>query len=74
VGAQLPESWSLDFAVPLVFVALLAVAVRSRPAAAAALVGGIVAVAAQDAPYQLWMIIGAVSGVVAGVFTDRLIR
>lgn len=72
VGAQLPESWSLDFAVPLVFVGLLAIAVRSRPAALAAVVGGLVAVLAQDAPYQLWMIIGATAGVVAGVIADRM--
>ena len=29
LGAQLPESWSLDFAIPLVFLTLMATAVRS---------------------------------------------
>ena len=72
IGAQVPESWSLDFAIPLVFLALLAVAVRNRPAAVAAVVGGAVAVLAHDAPYQLWMIIGAGSGVVAGITAERL--
>ena len=71
VGAQLPRSWSLDFAVPLVFVALLALAVKTRPSLVAAVVGGVVAVAAQDAPYQLWMIIGTAAGVAAGVLAER---
>jgi 4-azaleucine resistance transporter AzlC len=74
IGAQIPDSWSLDFAIPLVFLALLAGAVRSRPTAAAALVGGLVAVLAQDAPYQLWMIIGAAAGVAAGIAVERMQR
>ena len=74
LGAQLPESWSLDFAIPLVFLALMATAVRSRPALAAALVGGVVAILAQDAPYQLWMIIGAAAGVATGMLIERLQR
>ncbi len=74
IGAQLPERWSLDFAIPLVFLALMAAAVRTRPALVAALVGGVVAVLAQDAPYQLWMMIGAVSGVAAGMTAERLQR
>ncbi len=73
-GTQIPESWSLDFAIPLVFIGLLAVAVRSRPKAIAALVGGIAAVLAQDVPYQLWLIIGALAGVVAGVAAERAAR
>lgn len=72
VGAQFPRSWSLDFAVPLVFVALLALAVRNRPTLAAALAGGIAAVLAQDAPYQTWMIVGAAVGVATGVLVERV--
>jgi 4-azaleucine resistance transporter AzlC len=74
VGAQLPEAWSLEFAIPLVFVALLVLTVRSRPELVAALVGGGVAVAAASAPYGLGLIIGAVSGVAAGVAATRLMR
>ncbi len=74
IGAQLPERWSLDFAIPLVFIALMATAARTRPALAAALTGGVVAVLAQNAPYQLWMIIGAVAGVTTGVAVERLQR
>jgi 4-azaleucine resistance transporter AzlC len=74
VGAQLPEAWSLEFAIPLVFVALLVLTVRNRPEVVAALVGGGVAVAAASAPLGLGLIIGALSGVAAGVAATRLMR
>ena len=71
LGAQVPASWSLDFAIPLVFLALLIPTVRSRPALVAAVVGGGVALVASGAPYGLGLIIGAVSGVIAGVASER---
>jgi len=72
LGAQVPASWSLDFAIPLVFLALLIPAVRSRPALVAAVVGGGVALLASGAPYGLGLVIGAVSGVIAGVIAERV--
>ena len=74
LGAQVPASWSLDFAIPLVFLVLLVPAVKSRPDLIAALVGGGVAVAAAGAPYGLGLMIGAVSGVIAGVVAQRVMR
>jgi len=72
VGAQVPESWSLDFAVPLMFVILLVPTIKGRPELIAAVVGGGVAVAAASAPYGLGLMIGAISGIVAGVATQRV--
>jgi 4-azaleucine resistance transporter AzlC len=74
LGAQVPASWSLDFAIPLVFLVLLVPAIRSRPDLIAALVGGGIAVAAAGAPYGLGLMIGAVSGVIAGVVAQRVMR
>lgn len=74
IGAQLPEALSLDFAIPLMFLALLVLTVRSRPELVAALVGGGVAVLAAPAPLGLGLIIGALSGVAAGVVAHRLMR
>ena len=67
----MPESWSLDFAIPLVFLALLMPLLRNRPSLAAALTGGVVSVVAWSAPYRLGLIIGALAGVVAGVLVER---
>lgn len=74
VGAQLPEAWSLEFAIPLVFLALLVVTVKTRPELVAAIVGGAVAVLAAPAPYGLGLMIGALSGVAAGVAAHRVLR
>jgi 4-azaleucine resistance transporter AzlC len=74
LGAQVPASWSLDFAIPLVFLVLLVPTIKSRPDLIAALVGGGIAVAAAGAPYGLGLIIGAISGVIAGVVAQRVMR
>jgi 4-azaleucine resistance transporter AzlC len=71
LGAQVPASWSLDFAIPLMFVILLVPTIKGRPDLLAAVVGATVAIVAAGAPYGLGLIIGAVSGVVAGVVAHR---
>jgi predicted branched-subunit amino acid permease len=72
VGAQVPASWSLDFAIPLMFVILLVPTIKGRPELVAAAVGATVAVAAAGAPYGLGLMIGAISGVAAGVIVYRM--
>jgi 4-azaleucine resistance transporter AzlC len=74
VGAQVPSSWSLDFAIPLMFVILLVPTIKGRPELIAATVGAGIAVAAANAPYGLGLMIGAISGVVAGVVAVRVMR
>lgn len=74
VGAQVPATWSLDFAVPLMFLILLVPTLKGRPEVIAAVVGAAVAVATVSAPYGLGLMIGAISGVVAGVIAQRVMR
>ena len=74
VGAQIPESLGLGFAIPLVFLVLLIPVVQTRPGLVAAVVGAIVAVVASGAPYGLGLVIGAIAGVVAGVAAERAAR
>jgi 4-azaleucine resistance transporter AzlC len=74
LGAQIPESLGLEFAIPLVFLVLLIPVVQTRPGLVAAVVGGLVAVAASEAPYGLGLVIGALTGVVAGVAAEQLGR
>jgi len=71
LGASVPEDWSLDFAVPLVFLALLVPAVTDRPALAAAVTAGGVAAAAAGLPLNLGLLTGALAGIAAGVATER---
>ncbi len=70
LGAGVPPHWQLGFAVPLVFLALLVPAIRDRPSAVAALVGGGVAVLASGLPFNLGLTAGAVSGIAAGVAAE----
>jgi branched chain amino acid efflux pump len=71
-GTVIPEAWSLDFAIPLVFLGLLVPTLKDRPAVVAALVGGVAAVLAWHAPYHLGLMIGAVCGVIAGTVAERV--
>lgn len=71
LGAQIPESLGLDFAIPLVFLVLLIPTVQARPGLVAAVFGGLIAVVASGAPYSLGLVIGALSGVAAGVAAER---
>ena len=67
VGAEVPAWLPLGFAVPLVFLALLVPAIDGRATTAAALVGGGIATAGATLPFNLGLLAGALSGVVAGV-------
>ena len=66
-GAQVPASWSLDFAVVLCFIALLVPAVRTRADLAAAIVAAGVALAAAGLPYRLSLVIASISGIGVGL-------
>ena len=70
VGAQVPAAWSLDFAVPLVFMAVVIPVIRDRASVVAAICGGGVAVLASGLPFNLGLIIGAVAGILAGLMVD----
>lgn len=66
VGASIPASWNLSFAVPLTFLALLAPAVEGRPTLAAAVAGGTVATVGVGLPFNFGLLVGALSGIAAG--------
>jgi 4-azaleucine resistance transporter AzlC len=72
VGAGVPDAWGLEFAVPLVFLALLVPAMEDRPSVAAGLVGGTLAVAGGGLPLNLGLLVGAAAGVAAGVVAERV--
>ena len=70
-GATIPESWSLGFAIPLTFIALVAPAIRRRADLAACLTAGTIAVAGQSLPWKGWIILAAVGGILAGWLVHR---
>ncbi len=62
-------------AVPLVFLVLLVPAISSRPAAVAAIVGGLVALFADEAGAgHLGVLFGALGGIAAGAFAEAALE
>lgn len=70
LGARVPAAWGLDFAIPLVFVALVVPTVENRATLLAAVAAGIVAVAGAGLPFNLGLVVAAVAGVAAGLAED----
>lgn len=72
LGASIPQSWSLGFAIPLSFLALLIPGLRSMASLGAALVGGVLAVLAINLPYNLGLVTASIGGVIAGLVIESL--
>ena len=70
LGTAIPESWSLDFALPLTFIAMVVPVLKNRPAIAAALSAGAVALVAFALPYKLGLILAALVGIVVGTMLE----
>lgn len=70
LGAVIPASWPLDFALPLTFIALLVPALKDRAGTAAALVGGITALLVYSLPYKVGILVAALAGITAGLFVE----
>jgi predicted branched-subunit amino acid permease len=71
LGAAIPDSWSLDFALPLTFIAMVVPVLKGRPYIAAALSAGLTALAAYSLPYKLGLILAALVGIVVGTFLEN---
>ena len=74
VGAAVPAGWSLEFAVPLVFLTLWVFALaRGRgPVWWAGGVGAIVAVVARPLPFNLGLLVASFAGIAAGLVVEHL--
>jgi 4-azaleucine resistance transporter AzlC len=74
LGARIPESWSLDFALPLTFLAILVPQLKDRPSIASALVAGGLSVALISMPLKLGLMAAIIAGVAAGALLEVLSR
>lgn len=71
VGAQIPESWSLEFSLPLVFLALVAMTIKTKAGVVAAFVAGIAAIIFVNLPNGLGLAVAAFAGVVAALLSEK---
>lgn len=74
LGAQIPASWSLDFALALTFIGIVVPSLRDRPQIGAALAAGLMAVIAAALPYNLGLMAAAITGILVGVALERVGR
>lgn len=73
-GGVIPENWSLEFAIPILFLTLMILAITNIAGAVAAVVGGTTAVLASGFPNGTGLLIGALLGVIAGGVTDFILN
>ena len=70
LGTAIPESLSLDFALPLTFIAMVVPVLKNRPMIAAAVSAGLVALLAYSLPYKLGLILAALTGIMVGTVLE----
>jgi len=71
LGAQIPAAWSLDFAMPLTFIAIIVPAIKDRAIGATGLVAGAVALLALAMPLKLGLITAILAGIAVGCALER---
>lgn len=70
LGASVPESLSLDFALPLTFIAMLVPVLKKQPMIAAALSAGVTALLAYSLPFKIGLILAALVGIFIGTVLE----
>lgn len=74
LGATIPPEYALDFALPLMFVALAAPALRSAPHVVAATVAIVVALLATGMPSGMGVLLAGILGMMAGAQAELWLR
>ena len=70
LGANVPASWSLDFTLPLTFIALVIPALKTRAEWIAAAIAGILAVLAAGLPLNLGLLAATLAGMASGLLLE----
>jgi len=71
LGTAIPQSWPLDFALPLTFIAMVMPVLKDFPVVAAALSAGLVALLAFSLPFKLGLILAAFVGILVGTILEN---
>ncbi|WP_439026002.1 AzlC family ABC transporter permease [Haloarchaeobius sp. DT45] len=71
LGANVPAGLSLEFAIPLTFMALLFPALSDRTTELVALVAGLLAIPAAALPFDLGLVVAALLALSVGALRDR---
>lgn len=72
VGAGIPESFALDFALPITFIAMLGPMLRTLAHLSAALVSVVLALALSDLPAGVGLLLAGVAAMITGAVVETL--
>jgi predicted branched-subunit amino acid permease len=72
-GNVIPAAWSLDFAVPLCFVAIVAPLFRERTMQVAGLAAAVAVIALGGLPMRLNVVLAGLIGIVAGTLAESIL-
>ncbi len=72
LGARIPDSWALDFALPILFLALIGPMMRTNAHVVAALVATAVALLTMNVPFNLGLLIAGFAGMMAGAQAELI--
>ncbi len=70
VGAQIPSSWGLDFALPITFIALVVPGLRDKHGILAAVVSSLLALLFFGIPFKFGMILASFAGIGVGLWSE----
>jgi predicted branched-subunit amino acid permease len=74
IGPVVPEEWNLEFAVPILFLGLLVMALDRWQKAASALLAASTTYLAAGLPNRSGLLVGALVGIIAGTVLERWSR
>ncbi len=74
LGAQIPESWALDFALPITFLSMIGPMMRTLAHVVAALVAIVVALLCVAVPFNLGLLIAGIAGMMAGAQAELMLE
>lgn len=74
MGPVIPERWSLEFAVPILFIGLIVMGIDRYPKLVASVVGAGVTYLFAGLPNRAGLLVGALLGIFAGTLAERYRR
>lgn len=74
VGQKIPESWALDFVIPIAFLALIGPMLRTGAHVIAALTAIGIALLCAGLPYSLGLVVAGLAGMIAGARAELWIE
>jgi 4-azaleucine resistance transporter AzlC len=71
VGAQIPEAWGLDFALPLTFIALVIPGLKDKPGLLVAATASIFSLIFFPLPFKLGMLMASFLAIGIGIWSEK---